>query len=285
MLTTLAGLVIAVRDLGAATDTYARLLGRQPSWRALQAACGTTSSVFRLENISVELRAPRRAGSSAGRLAAWLGERGDGLFALVFGTADARACARELRACGIDAADPTEGIDREERTGAERRWRSIVLREAQTHGVTIFAIEHLSSPDCVPFAEPVEEPPSALSGCDHVVVNTPNPDRALSFYGNTLGLRLALDRTFADWGVRLLFFRIGGITVEIAAPLGSSDPSGEDRLWGISYRVPDVRAARARLARQGFDVSDVRPGRKPGTHVCTVRGEPCGVATLLLARD
>ena len=49
--------------------------------------------------------------------------------------------------------------------------------------------------------------------------------------------------------------------------------------------MTDVQAAHARLARQGFDVSDVRPGRKPGTHVCTVRGEPCGVATLLLARD
>ena len=285
MLTTLDHLVIAVRDLAAATDVYARLLGRRPSWRGSHPTYGTANTLFRLENVYVELLAPERRGSISDRLAAWLGDHGEGLFALAFGTPDANACARELRACGIDATDPIDGSGSEERTGAERRWRNVMLPEAQTLGVTVFAIEHLSPLSRLPLAEPVEEPGSAVSGCDHVVVNTRNPDRARSFYGGTLGLRLALDRGFPDWGARLLFFRIGGITVEIAAPLGASDPEGDDRLWGISYRVPDVEAAHARLARQGFDVSDVRPGRKPATQVCTVRGEPCGVATLLLARD
>jgi catechol 2,3-dioxygenase-like lactoylglutathione lyase family enzyme len=285
MLTTLDHLVIAVRDLAAATDVYARLLGRRPSWRGSHPTYGTANTLFRLENVYVELLAPRRPGPISDRLSAWLGDHGEGLFALAFGTPDAEACARELRARGIDASDPIAGAGSEERTGAERRWRNVMLPEAQTLGVTVFAIEHLSPPDRLPLASPVEEARSAVSGCDHVVVNTRNPDRALSFYGGTLGLRLALDRSFPDWGARLLFFRIGGITVEIAAPLEASDLSGEDRLWGISYRVPDVEAAHARLARQGFQVSDVRPGRKPATHVCTVRGEPCGVATLFLARD
>jgi len=32
----------------------------------------------------------------------------------------------------------------------------------------------------------------------------------------------------------------------------------------------------------GFDVSVVRSGRRPNTRVFSVRGEPCGVATLVL---
>ena len=83
--------------------------------------------------------------------------------------------------------------------------------------------------------------------------------------------------------MRLLFFRVGGVTVELAAPLAAPPtPSGRDRFWGISWRVPDIDAARARLAAAGFDVSEVRPGNKPGTRVCTVRRETHGVATLLL---
>ena len=39
------------------------------------------------------------------------------------------------------------------------------------------------------------------------------------------------------------------------------------------------------LTREGFDVSEVRSGRKPGTRVCTVNGEPNGVATLLITHD
>jgi hypothetical protein len=97
---------------------------------------------------------------------------------------------------------------------------------------------------------------------------------------------LALDRTFEQWGARLLFFRVGGVTVEIAAPAKPvASPAAGDAVWGFSWRVPDVDAARARLAGEGFDVSEVRPGRRPGTRVCTVRAPTHGVATLLLGGD
>src|SRR5690606_41051648 len=94
---------------------------------------------------------------------------------------------------------------------------------------------------------------------------------------------LALRRTFASWGVRLLSFRLAGVTVEVAAPAAPpAAPAAEDRFWGISWRVGDVAAARARLAADGFDVSEVRTGRRPRTRVCTVRAPTHGVATLLL---
>jgi len=46
--------------------------------------------------------------------------------------------------------------------------------------------------------------------------------------------------------------------------------------------VRDADAIRVRLVAAGLDVSEVRDGHKPGTRVCTVRGDPCGVPTLLL---
>ena len=85
--------------------------------------------------------------------------------------------------------------------------------------------------------------------------------------------------------MRLVFLRIGGVTVELAAPLAATERDDEDHLWGVSYRTKDVEAARRRLVREGFDVSEVRPGRKPGTRVSTVNGEPSGVATLLITHD
>ena len=62
----------------------------------------------------------------------------------------------------------------------------------------------------------------------------------------------------------------------------STDPSAPDRFWGISWRVPDIDAAHARLVAAGFDVSEIRTGRRPGTRVATVRAETHGVATLLI---
>jgi hypothetical protein len=46
--------------------------------------------------------------------------------------------------------------------------------------------------------------------------------------------------------------------------------------------VRDPAAARARLAAAGFDVSDVRPGRKPGTSVFTVRSGVPGAPSLFI---
>lgn len=97
-----------------------------------------------------------------------------------------------------------------------------------------------------------------------------------------LGLRLALDRTFEAWGVRLLFSRVGGLTVEVAASLTPADPTAADRLWGISRRVSDIEAAHARLVAEGFAVSEIRGGRRPNTRVATVRAETHGVATLVI---
>jgi len=43
---------------------------------------------------------------------------------------------------------------------------------------------------------------SAIPGFDHLVVHTPNPDRALGLYGAKFGLDLRLDRANEKWGAR-----------------------------------------------------------------------------------
>jgi hypothetical protein len=100
------------------------------------------------------------------------------------------------------------------------------------------------------------------------------------------GLRLALDREFPARGLRLLFFRSNGITLEYATPLPPPDgAAGADTLWGVSYRVTDLAARRERLLAAGVDVSELRTGMKPGTTVVTVRSGTAGVPTLMIQPD
>jgi catechol 2,3-dioxygenase-like lactoylglutathione lyase family enzyme len=129
---------------------------------------------------------------------------------------------------------------------------------------------------------PAPSGPAGLAAIDHVVVRTPDPARALAHWRDRLGLRLALDRTFPDRQLRLLFFRSGGLTLEYAHALGDTGALGDDTVYGVSYRVPDLQAVRRRLVAAGLDVSDVHPGMKPGTEVATVRSGTAGVPTLLL---
>ena len=281
--TALDHVLLLVADLEAATHTYARLLGRTPSWQGTHPGLGTANVLFRLDNCYVELLSPVGPGAVGDALRARLAARGEGPLGFALATADAEACARALRARGLAAADPAPGLGHDEPSGAWRRWQRVPLPGESARGILVFGIEHQSPPEMLPLGSSLGAPEAGISGIDHVVVRSEAPDAAIAFYGGQLGLRLALDRTFPDWGARLLFFRVGGITIEVAAPAKPVPaPAAEDSFWGVSWRVPDVAAARERLLEAGFDVSTLRTGRKPGTQVCTVRGPTHGVATLLL---
>jgi catechol 2,3-dioxygenase-like lactoylglutathione lyase family enzyme len=274
--------VIRVRELAAAADAYARLLGRAPSWRGVHPAGGTSNALFRLENGYLELLAPTGEGALADALRAQLERDGEGVAALALATDDARAFAERLREGGIEASEPAEGEGRETTTGAVRRWRNSFLPAAATRGPLVFAIEHFSPADALPRAAPTVAAESAIHALDHVVVASEDLDAARKLYADALGIRIALDRRFESRGLRILFFRLGGTTLEIAGPLEPPDAPAPDRFGGLAYRVADVAAARARLASAGVDVSQTRPGFKPGSVVCSVRDGSCNVPTLLI---
>jgi len=284
-LTALDHVIVAVRDLDAAVAAYAKLFGREPSGRGEHPELGTANASWRLENAYLELLSPVAAGGIADGLRARFERVGEGPLGLAFATADADACARLLRGRGVAASDPVpgRGVDRE--TGREGRWQNVYLPAAASRGILVFAIEYFEHATAPP-PRAADVGAAEIASIDHVVVRSEAPEAATHFYGDQLGLRLALDKTFEQWGARLLFFRIGGVTVEIAAPAKPvAEPAAHDSFWGISWRVPDVAAARERLVREGFDVSELRTGRRPGTRVCTVRAPTCGVATLILGVD
>lgn len=133
-----------------------------------------------------------------------------------------------------------------------------------------------------PAVVPAPARPDAIAAIDHVVVRTGDPERAIAHWRDGLGLRLALDRTFAERKLRLVFFRSGGLTLEYAHALEGDEASSADAMHGVSYRVSDLAAVLARLVAAGFDVSEARAGMKPGSQVATVRSGTAEVPTLLI---
>jgi len=159
--------------------------------------------------------------------------------------------------------------------GSIEAGRALLPRE-RTHGIPVSLIETACR------AAPAALDPSAIAGLDHLVIGTPDPERAIVLYAGRLGLDLRLDRSSPDWGVRLLFFRCGDLVVEVAHRLGKGIGDGPDRFMGFSWRATDLAANHARLAAAGFDISGLRPGRRPGTRVFTVRDRTAGVPTIVL---
>ncbi len=282
MLTHLDRVVIAVSDEAVAVDHYSQLLGRTASWRGALPVARCALCLFQLDGVTLQLLAPAGDAPASRELAEWLDREGEGVLGLEFGAPDLDSLASELRGRGIGAGAPVE-IEALETGGAEvRRWRQLELPTSDTRG-TRLAIREGEPRASRPLAPLLAEEATAVAGLDHVVLTSADLAAVRHLYGETLGLRLALDRCFEERGLRILFFRLGGITVEVVGSLRDTPASPHrDRFGGLAWRVADIPAARERLLEQGFAVSEHRAGVKPGTWVCTVRSPTHGVPTLLI---
>jgi catechol 2,3-dioxygenase-like lactoylglutathione lyase family enzyme len=271
-------IVILAPEIEAGTAVYAALLGRAPDWQATSAV-GIATALFQLGNTALELVAPAGDTPAADHLRERITSEGPGLKSLAFRSGDLAGDHRAISRLALAPTAIEEGASRHAASGVTRTWRRFRCPPEHTAGVRWFFVEPV---DGAP--EPAEVPLGSVHALDHLVINTPNPDRAMALYGAKLGLRLALDRSAPEWGVRLIFFRTGGLTVEIAHRLSQDeDAAGPDSFWGLTWRVGDIAAAHARLAGQGFNVSDVRTGRRAGTQVFTVRDGTMNVPTLFIS--
>jgi catechol 2,3-dioxygenase-like lactoylglutathione lyase family enzyme len=279
MLTGLDHVTVAVQEIDRAVDAYERLLGAPPSWRGEHPSLGTEGALFALSNAAVELVAPKPKAEQAEGLRARLADQGEGLIALAFCIVAAGDWSKDLRERGLRATAPEEG-EAIGRGGDVRRYRTVELSQRATRGISVLGVERA---DRGPLRATAPVRADCVDSLDHVVVRTAQADAAVALYGSGLGLRLALDQAFN--GVRMLFFRTGGVTIECVQDPGVGD---RDELYGLAFRVQDLDGAHARLRASDFETSEPRPGRKPGTRVLSVKSGTCSVPTLFLrdpARD
>ena len=275
MITALDHFVLVCPDIEAATADYQTLLGEDPAWRAETAE--TATSVFAVGNTAIELLAPNGEGATSDKLRD-MTQQGAVLTSLVYRSDDLGQDHHEMTRRGLHPEEITDGSSADENTGAERSWRRFRIPDASMAGIKTFVLQ-TETP--LVAAHPS---PGSVSNLDHLVINTPNPERAVANYGARLGLRFALDRTAEQWKTRFLFFRLGGLTLEIINRLGQDqDPGTPDAIWGLTWETDDLAAAHARLAKAGRDISEIRTGRKPGSEVFTVRDGTQDVPTLFIA--
>jgi len=276
VITGLDHVVVLLEDIAKGRAAYEALLGRAPAWQ--NSGDGADRVLFTFDNMTLELMAPQGFSVAADRIREATRMSGEGLASLCFATSDIAKMHRRLERVALKPDPIAEVESRDTASGATLHWRRTRASTDLTRGVRMFFLELAG-----------ERPRSASTtaspvlGLDHVVVSTEDSERAAALYGARLGLDMALDRTHQDWG-QLMFFRCGDLIVEVVRrPVAGAD-AARDKLWGLSWRVTDIDAARTRLVASGIDVSEVRIGRKPGTRVMSVRDGTCGIQTLFLER-
>jgi catechol 2,3-dioxygenase-like lactoylglutathione lyase family enzyme len=220
--------------------------------------------------------APSGEDDNAERIRSILDAQGEGLASICFRTGDIAKMHRRLERLALKPEPVADVESRDAVSSDTMSWKRTRTATETTRGLRLFFLELAKER---PLS--AQTAAGAITGMDHVVVSTSDPERAAALYGARLGLDMALDRSHPDWG-RLMFFRCGDLIVEVTHRPGKAADTSQDRLSGLCWRVTDIDATHARLVQAGVDVSEVRPGRKPGTRVMTVRSGTCGVPTLLV---
>jgi catechol 2,3-dioxygenase-like lactoylglutathione lyase family enzyme len=239
MIAALESSTLAASDLPAAIAAYEALLSRR--------AASPTSDrgSFQMANGSLQLPPPTQRA---------------GLTQVTFAVADLDAAQillarRRLPTRRVAAHDWSAGDALLARPDDRRAFSiALVARNAATQAMSPLLNAHAAS---------------VAIALDHIVVRTPNPDRAIALFAGRLGLDLRLDQSNPDWGVRLMVFRCGDLIIEAAHDRTAGIGGGADRLWGLSWRVGDIRRAHTRLGAAGLQVSHVTrwsPVRDRGVH-------------------
>ena len=279
-------IVVAVKDLDAAEAAYTRMFGRTPSRRRHDRAGGTAHVFYYLDNVGFELTAQSGPGIWGEHAANLIAENGEGIIALALTSEDMPATAEALIARDLPTVVMPENEAYDD-DGELHHWRHGLIAAKAARGLTLFVSQSYTKRgerNPAPLRDGVAEE-AAISALDHVVVMTADAEACKTLFGEQLGIRLALDHTKPEWGVRQLFFRLGGVTIEVVESLDRSKAPKKDFLWGTAWKTKDINAVRERMIAEGAEVSEVRRGRAKGTHVATIRPPTGGIPTLLISKS
>jgi catechol 2,3-dioxygenase-like lactoylglutathione lyase family enzyme len=258
MITRIDHLAISAPHYEAARDQYTCVLGQPPV--AESGLAGGRAALFALCNTRVLLLEAATQHDEVPHIAA-----------LGLGTPDAHSCSATLQAQGVAARALH---DLPSALAATEAWE---LPADKTRGLRLRIVARPETvlPAAVSFSS------QQVEALDHVVIRSAAPEQAIALYGGVLGMRLALDRELA--GTRMLFFRTGGVTVEVIEQR-HAEGQADDSFYGVAYRVRDLHAAHLRLTAAGIPLTDIRSGRKAGTHVFSTRAH-AGIVPTLFIRD
>ena len=122
-----------------------------------------------------------------------------------------------------------------------------------------------------------------ISKFNQIIIYTPDVEYLRNLFTEKLGIRLALDKifNFGEKDIRMMFFRIGGVTLEVIENPDSKSLS----YGGVGWHSENISKCHKRLIDSNFELSEIRKGRKPGTVVATVRNAPLKMPTIIIGLD
>jgi len=275
MLTRVQNIFLATKNIVETSQKFSIFFGGKPNFIGQSGNLGIDIISFGLHETNICLISPKSSGIWFEILNNFLKNKGEGIFGINFSSDDFDNDYNNFAKNDLKLSDKIESSFEGDNDN-QIKFSFFNISDKAVESLNIFVSNEMD------FQKNLENSYNNVSKVNQLVIQTETPDSIKDIFERKLGIRLALDKTFKEWAGRMLFFRLGGVTLEV---IEGKDIKQNSKYFGIGWHAENYNKCYNDLVNDGFSLSEIRKGRKEGTLVSTIKEPILNIPTILIGLE
>ena len=275
MLIRVQNIFLATKNIEETSQKFSIFFGQSPNFIGQSRKLGIDIISFGLNKTNICLISPKKSGIWSEKLYNFLKNKGEGIFGINFFSDDFDKDYNNFVKNDLKLSDKIESSF-EVNNDIEIKFSFFNILDKTIESLNILVSSEID------FKENKSSLKNNVSKVNQLVIQTEDPETIKEIFEGKLSIRLALDKTFKKWAGRMLFFRLGGLTLEV---IEGKDIKQNSEYFGIGWHVDNYNKCYDYLLNDGFRLSKIRAGRKEGTLVSTLKEPILNIPTILIGLE
>lgn len=275
MLTRVQNIFLATSNIEETSQKFSIFFGRNPNFIGQSRNLGIDIISFGLYKTNICLISPKSPGIWFETLNNFLKIKGEGIFGINFSSDDFDDDYNNFEKNDLKLSNKIESCF-EGNNDNQIKFSFFNILDKNIESLNILVSHEMD------FQNNIANSNNNVSKVNQLVIQTETPDLIKDIFEGKLGIRLALDKTFKEWAGRMLFFRLGGVTLEV---IEGKDIGQNTKYFGIGWHAENYNKCYNNLINDGFSLSEIRKGRKEGTVVSTIKEPILKIPTILIGLE
>lgn len=275
MLTRLQNIFLATKNIEKTSKQFSSFFSKNPDFIGHSKNLGIDIIVYDISKTNICLICPKNNGFWFDSLSNFLKEKGEGIFGVNFSSDDIDKDYSNFVKNGLEVNEKNES-NFESSKESQLKFSFFNIMDNSIDNLNILVSNEIN------FSKKGINSIDRISKVNQLVIQTEFPDSIIDIFEKKLNIRLALDKTFKEWSGRMLFFRIGGVTLEV---IEGKNIKLNSEYFGIGWHTNNFNKCYNDLVEEGLKLSEIRKGRKKGTIVSTLKNPMLNIPTILIGLE
>ena len=275
MLTRVQNIFLVTKNLEETSRKFSIFLGRKSNFTGQSKNLGIDIISFGLNKTNICLISPKSSGIWSKTINNFLKNKGEGIFGINFSSDNLESDYNNFVKNKLKLSDKISGYF-EGNNKSKIKFSFFNILNNNIKSLNILISNEIDFQNNKVYSK------NNVSKVNQIVIQTENPEAIKDIFEEKLRIRLALDKTFKEWAGRMLFFRLGGVTLEVVE---GKDIKQNSQYYGIGWHADNYNNCYNALLKDGFSFSEIRKGRKKGTLVSTLKKPILNIPTILIGLE